>query len=60
MKGGMSVKHVRLANEGPHSRKVPAQMLCYIFFDWGSCGSVDECGFDFGSCGQKDACLVDY
>jgi len=54
------MKHLRLANRAGCSKKTPAQMLCYIFFDWGTCGNVDECGFDFGSCGKKDACLVDY
>jgi hypothetical protein len=54
------MRHVRLANGGPTTRKTPAQMLCYIFFDWGSCGNVDECGFDFGNCGDKDVCMVDY
>ncbi|MBD3366621.1 MAG: hypothetical protein GF405_00435 [Candidatus Eisenbacteria bacterium] len=54
------MRHIKLGNGGTTSRKAPAELLCYIFFDWGSCGSVDECGFDFGNCGNKDACLVDY
>jgi hypothetical protein len=38
----------------------PASMLCYIYIDWGNCGTVDECAFDFGSCIRRDVCLVDY
>lgn len=58
------VRHLRLTNgralTSVEASSIPASMLCYIFIDWGSCGSVDECGFDFGDCGGKDACLIDY
>jgi hypothetical protein len=58
------MKHLRLANghalTTPEASDTPASMLCYIFIDWGSCDSVDQCGFDFGDCGTKDACLIDY
>ena len=57
------MKHLKLANGNSittSSNRIPASMLCYIFIDWGSCDSVDECAFDFGSCGGKDVCLVDY
>ena len=58
------MKHLRMANGGsPTSMTegmVPAQLLCYIYIDWGNCGGVDECGFDFGNCSSRDVCLVDY
>jgi len=62
---GGSVEHLRLANGGASpmgcARKtISGSKMCYIFIDWGSCDSVDQCGFDFGSCDAKDVCLVDY
>lgn len=58
------MRHLRLANGAGApigaGKKAPASQLCYIFIDWGSCDSVDQCGFDFGSCGGDDVCLVDY
>jgi hypothetical protein len=58
------MKHLRVANGSSLTSvaegRIPAQMLCYIFIDWGDCGSVDECGFDFGSCSRRDVCLADY
>jgi hypothetical protein len=59
------LKHLRVANGSSLTSvteaRIPAQMLCYIFIDWGSCGGgVDECGFDFGSCSRRDVCLADY
>ncbi len=57
------MRHLKLANGNSlttTASRIPASMLCYIFIDWGSCGSVDECAFDFGSCSGKDVCLVDY
>lgn len=41
-------------------KNAPASQLCYIFIDWGSCDTVDQCGFDFGDCGTRDVCLIDY
>ncbi len=59
--GDQTMNHLRLANGGPDpSGATPDSLLCYIFVDWGDCGSVDQCGFDFGSCGNRDVCLVDY
>jgi hypothetical protein len=58
------MRHLRPMNgtgmRSSGSRRAPTTQLCYIFIDWGSCGSVDQCGFDFGSCGTRDVCLVDY
>lgn len=58
------MKHLRMSNGSSHppatEGAIPASMMCYIFIDWGSCSSVDQCAFDFGSCPNKDACLVDY
>lgn len=58
------MRHLRLANafvgSGETADMTPATQLCYIFVDWGSCSTVDQCGFDFGDCGTKDVCLVDY
>jgi hypothetical protein len=58
------MKHLRMANGSSLSSvtegAIPASMLCYIYIDWGNCGTVDECGFDFGSCVRRDVCLVDY
>lgn len=58
------MRHLRPANGTNmrlHSaRKMPASQLCYIFIDWGSCDTVDQCGLDFGDCGTKDVCLIDY
>jgi hypothetical protein len=58
------MRHLRLANGARArvgaSKKAPTSQLCYIFIDWGSCDTVDQCGFDFGSCDNKDICLVDY
>jgi hypothetical protein len=55
------MKHLRVANGTTETANaVPASLLCYIFIDWGDCGSVDQCGFDIGDCTTKDVCLVDY
>jgi hypothetical protein len=58
------MRHLRLANgTGVRigaSKRAPTTQLCYIFIDWGSCDTVDQCGFDFGDCGGNDICLVDY
>ncbi len=58
------MKHLRMANGSSLSSvtegMIPASMLCYIYIDWGNCGTVDECAFDFGSCVRRDVCLVDY
>ena len=58
------MKHLRVANGSSlfpvTEGAIPASMLCYIFIDWGSCDSVDQCAFDFGNCPNKDVCLVDY
>jgi hypothetical protein len=58
------MKHLRMANGSSLTsvgeNAIPASMLCYIFIDWGTCGSVDECAFDFGNCGNRDVCLIDY
>jgi hypothetical protein len=58
------MRHLRPANAASTSigvsRKASASQLCYIFIDWGSCDSVDQCGLDFGSCGNDDVCLIDY
>jgi len=55
------MKHLRVANGTTETAgAAPASLLCYIFIDWGTCGSVDQCGFDFGNCGTRDVCLVDY
>lgn len=56
-----SMKHLRVANGTTETAgATPASLLCYIFIDWGSCGTIDQCGFDFGNCGTRDVCLVDY
>lgn len=56
-----SMKHLRVANRTSETANAtPASLLCYIFIDWGSCGSVDQCGFDIGDCTTRDVCLVDY
>jgi len=58
---GGFMKHLRVANGTTETAgAAPASLLCYIFIDWGTCGSVDQCGFDFGNCGTRDVCLVDY
>ena len=58
------MRHLKVANMTSAriavSKKAPASQLCYIFIDWGSCDTIDQCGFDFGSCGGDDVCLVDY
>lgn len=59
------MEHLRLANGGAipaagAGKTTTSSRMCYIFVDWGSCDSVDQCGFDFGSCDAKDVCLVDY
>ena len=58
------MRHLKPANGGGlgfrTSRRLPTSELCYIFIDWGSCDTVDQCGFDFGDCGTKDVCLIDY
>jgi hypothetical protein len=58
------MKHLKVTNGSTLTTaaesRVPASLLCYIFIDWGSCDTVDQCGFDFGNCPNKDACLVDY
>ena len=60
----MALRHLRLANGGQAglstAGKLPIGHLCYIFVDWGSCDTLDQCGFDFGSCPQEDLCLIDY
>jgi len=59
----MRVRHMRLANGatcGVARKTGQAVRACYIFVDWGDCGTVDQCGFDFGDCGGKDVCLIDY
>ena len=55
------MKHLRVANGTTETANAtPASLLCYIFIDWGSCGTVDQCGFDIGDCTTRDVCLVDY
>jgi len=58
------MRHLKVANgstlTSPAEGRMPAQLLCYIFIDWGSCGTVDQCAFDFGDCPGKDVCLADY
>lgn len=59
------MRHLRLANGGASgvglSKSGGTSQVCYIFIDWGTCSTIDQCGFDFGNCPtQKDVCLVDY
>jgi hypothetical protein len=58
------MKHLRMANGNSLTSvtdgAIPASMLCYIFIDWGSCDTIDQCAFDFGNCTRRDVCLVDY
>lgn len=59
------MRHLKLANGselilGDH-KAANTTAVCYIFIDWGTCSTVDQCGFDFGDCPtQKDVCLIDY
>ena len=58
------MRHLRPANgagvRARGSKRAPTSQLCYIFIDWGSCDTIDQCGFDFGSCDTSDVCLIDY